>query len=176
MKKQINKSKGILFWVTGLSGSGKTVISEKIRKDIAQYYGPTLLVSGDDLRKIFKFDKYTATERILLGKYYCKYAKFITNQKINLIFAVVGMRDITRDWNRKNISNYVEVYIKTNIKTIIKANKKKIYHKKNSGDIVGINIKSELPNNADIIINNNFKKSLNVLAKELTGKIKKIIW
>ena len=175
MKKQINKSKGILFWVTGLSGSGKTVISEKIRKDIAQYYGPTLLVSGDDLRKIFKFDKYTATERILLGKYYCKYAKFITNQKINLIFAVVGMRDITRDWNRKNISNYVEVYIKTNIKTIIKANKKKIYHKKNNSNIVGVDIKPELPKKADIIINNNFNKSLDILAKELVMKIRKII-
>ena len=105
MKKKINKNKGILFWVTGLSGSGKTVISEKIKKDISRYYGPTLLVSGDDLRKIFKFNKYTASERKVLGKYYCKYARFITNQKINLIFAVVGMRNLTREWNRMNISN-----------------------------------------------------------------------
>ena len=67
MKKTINRNKGILFWVTGLSGSGKTVISEKIRKDIVKNYGPTLLVSGDDLRKIFKFDKYTAAERKVLG-------------------------------------------------------------------------------------------------------------
>ena len=175
MKKKINKKKGILFWVTGLSGSGKTVISEKIRNEIIKHYGPTLLVSGDDLRKIFKFDKYTAAERKLLGIYYCNYAKFITNQKINLIFAVVGMRDSTRNWNKKNISNYVEVYIKTNIKTIIKANKKKIYHKKNSSNIVGVDIKPELPKKADIIINNNFNKSLDILAKELVMKIRKII-
>ena len=175
MKKTINRNKGILFWVTGLSGSGKTVISEKIRKDIIKNYGPTLLVSGDDLRKIFKFDKYTAAERKVLGIYYCSYAKFITNQGINLIFAVVGMRDSTRNWNRKNISNYVEIYIKTNINTIIKANKKKIYHKKNSGNIVGIDIKSELPKKADIIINNNFKKSLDILAKELVAKIRVIM-
>ena len=175
MKKKINKNKGILFWVTGLSGSGKTVISEKIKKNISKYYGPTLLVSGDDLRKIFKFNKYTAAERNVLGKYYCKYARFITNQKINLIFAVVGMRNLTREWNRMNISNYVEVYIKTNLNKIIKANKKKIYHKKNSGDIVGINIKAELPKKSDIIINNNFKKSPDILAKELVEKIRKII-
>ena len=32
MKKKIitNKNKGILFWITGLSGSGKTTISKKI--------------------------------------------------------------------------------------------------------------------------------------------------
>ena len=175
MKKKINKNKGILFWVTGLSGSGKTVISEKIKKDISELYGPTLIVSGDDLRKIFKFNKYTASERKVLGKYYCKYARFITNQKINLIFAVVGMRDLTREWNRRNIANYVEVYIKTSLNKIIKANKKKIYHNKNSGDIVGINIKSELPKNSDIVINNNFKKSPDILAKELVEKIREII-
>ena len=175
MEIKINKNKGILFWVTGLSGSGKTVIAEKIKSDIAKYYGPTLLVSGDDLRKIFNFNKYTAKERKILGKYYCNFAKFITNQKINLIFAVVGMRDSTRYWNRKNIDNYLEIYIKTNIKTIINANKKKIYHKKNSGDIVGINIKPELPKKADIIINNNFKKSIEVLSKELVRKIRTII-
>ena len=175
MKKRINKNKGILFWVTGLSGSGKTVIAEKIKKDIIRYYGPTLIVSGDDLRKIFKFNKYTASERKVLGKYYCDYAKFITNQKINLIFAAVAMRDSTRNWNRKNVDNYLEIYIKTNIKTIIKANKKKIYHKKNSGDIVGINIKPELPKKSDIIINNNFKKSTSALSKKLIRKIRTII-
>ena len=175
MKKRINKNKGILFWVTGLSGSGKTVIAEKIKKDIIRYYGPTLIVSGDDLRKIFKFNKYTASERKVLGKYYCDYAKFITNQKINLIFAAVAMRDSTRNWNRKNVDNYLEIYIKTNIKTIIKANKKKIYHKKNSGDIVGINIKPELPKKSDIIINNNFKKYTSALSKKLIRKIRTII-
>ena len=175
MKKKINKNKGILFWITGLSGSGKTVLAEKIKKDITKKYGPALLVSGDDLRKIFKFNKYTAEERKILGKYYCNFAKFITNQKINLIFAVVGMSNSLRNWNRKNIENYLEIYIKTNIKTIINANKKKIYHKKNSGDIVGINIKPELPNKPDITINNNFKRSTTDLSKKLFKEISNII-
>ena len=175
VKKKIDNKKGILFWVTGLSGSGKTEIAKKIKKDISKKYGPTLLVSGDDLRKIFKFNKYTANERIVLGRYYWNFAKFITNQKINLIFAVVSMTNSTRRWNRKNLSNYLEIYIKTNIRTIIKAKKKKIYHKRNSGDIVGINIKAELPKNADITINNNFKKSTNILSKELVKKITTII-
>ena len=51
-KKRRDPRKGILFWVTGLSGSGKTTISKKIVKDIEKLYGPTLLISGDDIRKI----------------------------------------------------------------------------------------------------------------------------
>ena len=81
MKKKINKNKGMLFWVTGLSGSGKTVIAEKIKSDIAKYYGPTLLVSGDDLRKIFKFNKYTAKERKVLGKLNVDLFTLVCNNK-----------------------------------------------------------------------------------------------
>ena len=120
-----NSKKGILFWITGLPGSGKTAVAKKIRKDIQKLYGPTLVVSGDNLRKIFGFNKYTLEERIKLSRKFNNFAKFITNQKINLIFAVVGMIDSTRKWNKANIDNYLEIYIKTNIKKIISYKKKK---------------------------------------------------
>ena len=57
-KKKYFKDKGILFWITGLSGSGKTTLAKLIKKDVIKHFGPTLLVSGDDLRKIFGFKKY----------------------------------------------------------------------------------------------------------------------
>ena len=157
-KKSFNKKKGILFWITGLSGSGKTKISKKIKKKIIKNYGPTLLVSGDDLRKIFGFNKYDAKTRLLLSIKFCKFAKFITDQNINLIFAVVGLMNEPRNWNRKNIDNYVEIYIRSELNKIIRLKKKKIYHSKKKQKIVGLNIKPEFPNNPDITIVNNFKK------------------
>ena len=42
-RKKINKKKGILFWITGLSGSGKTSLAKKIKKDISKKYGPTII-------------------------------------------------------------------------------------------------------------------------------------
>ena len=63
MKQKIIKNKGILFWITGLSGSGKTTLSKKILKDVTELYGPTLLISGDDLRDIFSFNKFNDKER-----------------------------------------------------------------------------------------------------------------
>ena len=176
MKKlKKNKNKGILFWITGLSGSGKTTIAKKIKKDIIQLYGPTLLVSGDNLRKIFNFNKYTYNERLSLSKKFCKFAKFITNQKINLIFASVGMMDSMRKWYRNNIDNYVEIFIKADLNKIIKLKKKKIYNNKKNGNIVGITIKPEFPKQPDIIINNDFKKSTNILSNNLIKKISKIV-
>jgi adenylylsulfate kinase-like enzyme len=170
-----NKNKGILFWITGVSGTGKTALASKIKKEIIKKYGPTLVISGDDIRKIFELNKYDYKERLIILKKYCKLAKFITNQKINLIFAVVGMIDEIRKWNRKNIDNYVEIYLKSDMKKIINFNKKKIYHQKNVGKIIGVDIQPELPKKPDIIINNNFDKSLDLLSKKLFKKISKII-
>ena len=50
---KLNKKKGIVFWITGLSGCGKTKIGHKIKNDIIKKYGPTILFSGDDIRNIF---------------------------------------------------------------------------------------------------------------------------
>ena len=50
---KFSKDKGILFWVTGLSGSGKTTLAKKIFFYIKKTYGPTIVLSGDDIRNIF---------------------------------------------------------------------------------------------------------------------------
>tara|TARA_A100001388_G_C28717279_1_gene474484 strand:- start:14 stop:544 length:531 start_codon:yes stop_codon:yes gene_type:complete len=174
VRKRINKKKGILFWITGLSGSGKTSIANKIHKNISKMYGPSIVISGDNLRKIFELNKYDYQSRMLNMKKFTKFAKFITDKKINLIFAVVGLIEKPKIWSRKNIDNYIEIYIKTDIKKIIKKNKKKLYHNKKK-NIVGISIKPEFPKKYDILINNDFTKSLGELSKILENKIFNLI-
>jgi len=169
-----NKHKGILFWVTGLSGSGKTTIAKQLRLSISKYYGPTIVISGDDLRKNFDLKKYDRESRLSYGKKYTKLCKLITNQKINIIFAVVGLFDELRSWNKKNIHNYCEIFIKSPIKKIIKTKKKKVYFS-GSKEIVGLNIKPEFPKKPNIVIKNNFKKSTNQLSKILIKKIQNIV-
>ena len=173
---KFSQNKGILFWITGLSGSGKTTIGRKIKKEIIKIYGPTIHVSGDDLRKIFKINKYDHKSRLEYGRKCCNFAKFVTDQKINLIFSIIGMTQSLRDWNRKNIDNYIEIFVKSDLRKIIKSKKKKIYHVKKNTDIVGLSIKPEYPRKPDIIIKNDFKKNTTELSKELLSKISKIIF
>jgi len=169
MKK---KNYGTLFWITGLSGSGKTRISKKIHSHIKKQYGPTILFSGDDIRRIFSLRGYSYKDRIETVMKYSKLAKFITSQNINVIFAVIGMVDSIRNWNKKNIQNYVEIYIKSDLKQIIKKKQKKIYNKIKK-NIVGLDIKPDYPKKPHIVIHNNFKKNINSYSKELIIKINK---
>ena len=45
------------------------------------------MVSGDDIRKIFKLKGYENKERLEIAKKYSQFAKYITDQKINIIIA-----------------------------------------------------------------------------------------
>ena len=66
-KIKLNNKKGILFWITGLSGSGKTTIAKKIKKNISQLYGPTLEISGDEFRKACQRIKIDHNNHLLKG-------------------------------------------------------------------------------------------------------------
>ena len=168
--KKFSLNRGIVFWITGLSGAGKTSLANGIKKEIRKKFGPTLVINGDDLRKIFKLNKYDKSSRLKYTEQYSQFLKFITNQGVNVIFTVVGLFDKIRTLNRKNINNYVEIFIRTNVSKIKKKRKKRIYLKK-TNEIVGIQIKPEFPKRPDIIINNDFKKSIRQLSAVLIKKI-----
>ena len=166
----MKKNKGILFWITGLSGSGKTTIAEKIKKKIYDKYGPTLTISGDDVRTLFNYNKFSRKDRLAYALSYGKFCKYITDRNINVIFSTVSLFDKVRKWNRSNINNYIEIYIKSDIKDIIKK-KQKYFYKGNYKNIVGKNLKAEFPKSPDIVIKNNFTKKLNKLSSELLKKL-----
>ncbi len=173
MKIKTNKRKGILFFITGLSGSGKTTLSNKILRKITDLYGPTVIISSEKIRKVFKFNGYSKEERAEVGKRNVYLINLILTQKINVIYDAIALQKKLRSLKKKLISNYVEIYIKSSLKEIIKFNKKKKIYKKKKKNIVGIHIKPEFPKKPNIIIRNNFKRSINTISNELIVKIKK---
>ncbi len=169
-----NLKKGFLLWITGLSGSGKTSLAKKLHPKINKLLGPTIILSGDNFRRNFDLKGYSSSERLLYGKKYTDFLKLITDQKINVIFAVVGLFDELRKYNRKKINNYLEIFIKADIDKIKKSSHKKHYLN-NQKNIVGIQIKPEFPKKPEVTIENNFSKSLESIANEAYKKIKKVI-
>ena len=169
MKK---KTQGIVFWITGLPGSGKSNISKHIFNAIEKRYGPTIRLSGNDTRKIFNLKGFSKLERIQIGLTYHEFCKKISSSGINVLFDVVCLFEKIRKKNRKYIKNYLEIFIKADSKTLIKR-KQKYFYRIKTNNVWGIDLQPELPKNPDIVINNDFKRDAKQLANSLLGKIKK---
>jgi adenylylsulfate kinase len=167
---KLNKKNGIVFWTTGVSGSGKSTLNKKIYPFIKKNFGPTLLLSGDNLRKIFNIKKYDKNSRLEIGKQYTNLLKLISKNKINVLFSVVGLFNDLHKFNRKNLKNYVEIFIDANFKKTLKR-KEKYFYKKKTKNVWGKDINPEFPKNPHIIIKNNYQKSVNSLSSELIKKI-----
>ena len=171
MKKNLNKQ-GIIFWITGLSGSGKTTLAKNIKKFVSKNYGPTICIHGDEIRSTFNLKSYNKSDRLKIAKMYVKLVRILTNQKINVIFSVVGLFHELQKYNRRMFKNYLEIFIKSDIQVLIKKKRKAFYRKK-TNNVWGIDLKPEFPKKPDITIINDFKKDKKSLTKELILKIKK---
>tara|TARA_B100000401_G_C52706202_1_gene671564 strand:+ start:243 stop:758 length:516 start_codon:yes stop_codon:yes gene_type:complete len=167
-----NKNKGILFWMTGLPGAGKTSLANIIIRPLNKKFGNTVLFNGDDIRSIFDLTDYSSQGRKKIGIQYSKLFEKITDQKVNVLFAGGVLINKVRERNKKKIQNYLEIYIKADQQKIISKNYKKLYSK--TKNLVGIKIKPQFPKKPDVIIYNDFEKSIKELSSELMKKINKI--
>jgi len=167
---KIYKNCGIVFWITGISGSGKSTLSKKIYSFIKKKYGATIILSGDNLRRIFKLNKYDKNYRLKLARQYTEFLKLITFNKVNVLFSVVGLFHEIHKYNRKQLKNYIEIFINSDFKIAEKRNQKYFY-KNRANNVWGRDIEVEYPKKPHIILKNDFKKSMGFLSKELIKKI-----
>ena len=169
-KKKIQRKRGTLFWITGLSGSGKTTLANLIVNDVEKNFGPTILLNGNDLRNIFGFDSYKKKSRLLLAKKYSKLCKYFNTQGFNVVIAVVGLFHKIHKLNRKIHKNYIEIYIKADLKKL-KKNKSKFFYKHKTNNVWGIDLKPEFPKKPHFVVNNTFDKPIKHFAKKLLKRI-----
>ena len=173
-------NKGTLFWITGLSGSGKTSLAKNLYNNIREKNINTVFLDGDVLRSIlgYKNNNYEKNSRLAVAMKYSNLSKLFTDQGINVIFATISMFDAVRSWNKKNIKNYVEIYLKVPLEKIIERDKNQLFSKavkKENKNVVGIDITIEEPKNPDIILYNNEGSTIESLSKNLIEKINSIL-
>lgn len=150
--------KGTVYWITGLAGAGKTTIGKLLYNSIKPNKDNIILLDGDKLRELYDSEDYSLEGRKKLAINYSKLCKMISDQGIDVICCTISMFDECRNWNRENISNYKEIYLKVSIDELIKRNQKELYTKalmKEIKNVMGIDIDFEEPKNPDLLVNNN---------------------
>ena len=167
----------MIIWITGLSGAGKTTLAKALYKDVKKRFPNTLWIDGDIIRRHFQnTKKFDQKSRIDQYKKMIRLAKFCYEQKINVIISVLYFNDFIFKNNKKIFKNYFQIYLKANIKDLIKRDSKKVYSKninKKKPFLVGVDIKWNEPKKSDLIIENFFNKKVNLVKRSILTKINK---
>lgn len=149
---------GALYWITGLSGSGKTTIASELQKILKAKKHNVIFLDGDSLRGVFNSEGlYTPLDRLKLGLQYCKLCKLLTEQEFDVICATISLFKECHQWNRKHIPAYREIYLRVPMEVLIQRDSKNIYSqamKKELKHVMGVDIPFQEPENPDLVIDN----------------------
>ncbi len=161
---------GTVYWITGLSGAGKTTVGTKFYNYLKEKQGNVIRLDGDVMREVFRNTDYTYGGRKKLAYQYGSLCKMLSDQGIDVIICTVSMHDEIRAWNRKNIQNYKEIYLEVTMEELVRRDQKGLYtnavnNKQNT--VSGVTIEAELPKNSDLVIQNYGEVSPDAAVKKI---------
>jgi adenylylsulfate kinase len=148
------KQRGVTVWLTGLSGAGKTTITEALQQKLIEEGYEFEVLDGDivrtNLTKGLGFSKEDRDENI-------RRIGFVSNLLtrhgvIVLVSAISPYREI-REEVREKIGNFVEVFVNAPLSVCEDRDVKGLYKKARSGEIktfTGISDPYEPPANPEI--------------------------
>lgn len=163
-----------IIWITGLSGAGKSTIALSLRSKLIHLGNQAILLDGDLMREAMQDPHYGFDRKSrIAGAYrYSRFAKMFAEQGFTVIVATISLFHEIHEWNRENLSGYLEVFIDTDLETRVKRDPKKFYKMNSTGklnQLSGIDQEVELPLAPDLHIINNGDSS------EINTQVQKII-
>lgn len=157
MKTKERKEHGFVVWLTGLSGSGKSTIARGLEKELRTRGLKVEAFDGDEVRKnlskglgFSKEDRDTHNKRVI---YVCR---LLVRNGVNAIVSLISPYRSTRAYARKQLPNFVEVYMKCSLEECIRRDPKGLYKKALAGEITnmtGIQDPYEEPLNSELTLN-----------------------
>jgi adenylylsulfate kinase-like enzyme/phospholipid N-methyltransferase len=164
---------GVLYWITGLSGAGKTTVGNRLFYELREKYDNVVLLDGDILKNIVNEKvEYDEDSRRKRAMQYAKICQMLTNQDMIVICCTIAMYDEVREWNRNNNKRYVEVFLDVPFEILRQRDQKGLYSAYENGKIKNLvrNDNTELPKNPDIVICNDGKESLHDIVNKILEK------
>ena len=148
--------RGVTIWFTGLSGSGKSTVAQIVYKELKKEGHKVEILDGDVIRtnlsKGLGFSKEGRDENIKRVGFVCD---LLTRNGVIAIAVCISPYKEIRDFNRKRIGNFVEVYTKCSLDECIRRDPKGNYKKALAGEIknyTGIDDPYEEPESPEVLV------------------------
>ena len=133
------KSQGTVYFFTGLSGAGKSTIGGLFYRRLLKKSPNAILIDGDTIRKMVNGDipmpfsdemhqalqgvalqafDYTYEGRLKGSRVLFRLCRDLAQEGYDVVCCSISMYREIRQWNRENIPNYREIYVKVSKDTL----------------------------------------------------------
>ena len=152
----MNTTAGWIIWFTGISGSGKTTLSSALKERLARELKiNAILLDGDAVRAFFEGDLgYSRPERIMNVRRIAFTAKMLSECGHMVLVANIAPYYEVRDFLRRKLSLYFQVYCKTTLTTVTARDAKNHYRQYAQGklqQLVGMDDVYDEPRHPDVM-------------------------
>lgn len=158
MRENSLEQKAVTVWMTGLSGAGKSVLSNEVEKRLFAKGKHTMLLDGDNVRMgLNKNLGFTEEDRIENIRRIAEVSRLMNESGLIVLTAFISPYRLDRR-NAKEIigeDSFVEVYVSTPLEECEKRDVKGLYQKARAGKIpnfTGITSQYEEPEHPDITV------------------------
>ena len=172
-----SEEKGFTIWFTGLSGAGKTTIAERVEQVLRDQGLKVESLDGDvvrlNLSKGLGFSKEDRDTNIKRIGFVCK---LLTRNGVIAIASAISPYREVRDYNRREIGSFIEVFVKCPLEVCIQRDVKGLYKKALAGEIknyTGVSDPYEEPLNPEVIVETS-RESVEESAAKVLDKLMKL--
>jgi adenylyl-sulfate kinase len=158
-------NKGLVIWLTGLSGAGKTTLARSLSRQLAAAGLPVETLDGDDVREnlsrglgFSQEDRNTNVNRIGFV------ARLLARNGVVVLGAAISPYRQSRDDVRRRIEaddvRFIEVFVRCPLETLVERDVKGLYAKALAGEIkhfTGVSDPYEEPLAPDITVDSSLE-------------------
>lgn len=161
--------KPTVLWFTGLSGSGKSTISERVFDILKEKNYEVEHLDGDAVRDIFPKTGFSREERNEHIKRVGYLASRLQTHGVFVIGSFISPYREARNFVRNLCDDFTEIYISTPLEECERRDVKGLYRRARKGDIeqfTGIDDPYEVPDNPELTID-----TTNISVEESVEKV-----
>jgi adenylylsulfate kinase len=177
-RRRLLGQKSCVLWFTGLSGSGKSTIANKVEEKLHHFGVATYILDGDNIRHGLNSDlSFNEKDRKENIRRIGEVAKLFVDSGLVTISAFISPYAIDRD-NVRNLlekKEFIEIYTKCSVEACEKRDPKGLYKKAREGKIsnfTGITSPYEEPVNPEMVLDTE-KMSIDMCCDMVIDYLKK---